>query len=70
MADESTLDPVEALKHIRAVLEAATDKAYGTPLEATFQEIRTLVDRALPPEARSADKAARIQHDRGGRVTT
>ena len=52
MTEEPPLDPVEALKHIRTILEAAADQAYGTPCEATFREIGNILDKALPPKTR------------------
>ncbi|MCJ2015219.1 hypothetical protein [Methylobacterium sp. J-076] len=49
---EQLLDLVEALLHIRAVVEATADQAYGTPSEAAFRMIRDLVDRAVPQRRR------------------
>jgi len=52
MAAELPLDPLEALKHIRTIMEAGVDQAYGTSLEATFWEIQNILDKALPPKPR------------------
>lgn len=46
------LDPVEALKHIRTLIEATAERVYGTPAEATIREIRNILDKALPPRPR------------------
>ena len=59
MTEEPPLDPVEALKHIRTVLEAAAEQAYGTPCEATFHEIRNILDKALPSKPRGRPTAQR-----------
>ena len=49
---EVPLNPVEALKHIRTIIEATAERVYGTPAEATICEIRNILDRALPPRPR------------------
>lgn len=46
---EHLLDPVEALVHIRAIVEATADDLYGTQAEPTVREIRSILDRALLP---------------------
>lgn len=49
---DQPLDPVEALKHIRTIIEAMAERVYGTPAEATICEIRNILDKALPPRVR------------------
>lgn len=46
------LDPVEALKHIRTIIEATAERVYGTPAEAPLREIHAILDKALPPRPR------------------
>lgn len=53
---DAPLDPTEALKHIRTLVDAARDQAHDTPLAATFREITNVLDRALPKSKRATRK--------------
>lgn len=64
---DEPLDPIEALRHIRTMVEAAGDTAYGTPAEATFREIWRILDRALPPKRSSANPRPHHRLGRGSR---
>ena len=46
------LDPLEALVHIRTLVEATADLTYGTKAEPTIREIMKILDKALPPRRR------------------
>lgn len=46
------MDPIEALKHIRAFVEGSCETTYGTPAEPIIREIRAILDKALPPKGR------------------
>ncbi len=50
---DAPLDPIEALVHIRAIIEASADGAYGTKAEPMVREIRNILDRVLPPQRRA-----------------
>ena len=54
MPDEPNplMDPTEVLKHIRTFIEAWSERAYGTPFEGIFRDIRNILDKALPPKPR------------------
>lgn len=43
------MDPIEALKHIRALVEGSCETTYGTRAEPIIQQI---LDKALPPKRR------------------
>jgi len=46
------MDPIEALKHIRAVVEGSCEMTYDTPAEPIIQMIQNIVDQALPRNGR------------------
>jgi hypothetical protein len=46
------MDPVEALKHIRALIEGSCETTYGTPAEPIIQMITSILDKALPTKRR------------------
>lgn len=46
------MDPIEALKHIRALVEGSCETTYGTRAEPIIQMIQQIVDKALPPKRR------------------
>ena len=46
------IDPIEALKHIRALVEGSCEMTYGTPAEPIIQMIRSILDKGLPPKRR------------------
>ncbi|MGU3475609.1 hypothetical protein [Methylobacterium sp. D48H] len=46
------IDPVEALKRIRALIEGSCETTYGTRAEPIIQMIQQIVDKALPPKRR------------------
>lgn len=47
-----SMDPIEALKHIRALVEGSCETTYGTRAEPIIQMIREILDQALPPKRR------------------
>lgn len=49
---DQILDPVEALIHIRTIIEASADGAYGTKSEPMVRAIMNILDKALPPRRR------------------
>jgi hypothetical protein len=46
------MEPVEALKHIRVLVEGSCEMTYGTRAEPIIREIRAILDKALPPKGR------------------
>ncbi len=52
MPSDAPLDPIEALVHIRAILEASADRLYGTAAEPMVREIRDILDKAIPSRRR------------------
>ncbi|MGU3668207.1 hypothetical protein ACLBX9_28815 [Methylobacterium sp. A49B] len=46
------MDPVEALKRIRALVEGSCETIYGTPAEPIIQMITGILDKALTPKQR------------------
>lgn len=56
MSDEAQpdppMDPIEALKHIRSLVEDSRELTYGTQAEPIIREIRAILDKALPPKGR------------------
>lgn len=49
---EQPLDPIEALIHIRTIVEASADLIYGTRAEPAMREITAILDKVLPPRRR------------------
>jgi len=45
-----TMDPIKALKHIRALVEGSCETTYGTLAEPIIQMTQQIIDKALPPE--------------------
>lgn len=52
LASPPPMEPTEALKHIRALVESSCETTYGTPAEPIIQMIKSIVDKALPPKRR------------------
>jgi len=50
------MDPIEALKHIRALVEGSCEMTYGTPAEPIIQMIQKILDKALPRNGRRRSK--------------
>jgi hypothetical protein len=48
----SALNPFEALKHIRTLVEGPCEKPSGTRAEPIIREIRGILEKALPPKGR------------------
>jgi hypothetical protein len=46
------MDPIEALKHIRALVEGSCEATYGTKAEPMIRMISAILDKALPPKER------------------
>lgn len=52
----SPMDPIEALKQIRALVEGSCETTYGTRAEPVIQMIRGVLDKALPAPKRRRKK--------------
>ncbi|SEG31083.1 hypothetical protein SAMN04488144_113123 [Methylobacterium sp. 190mf] len=50
------MDPVEALKQIRALVEGSCEITYGTLAEPIIQMIRSVLDKALRPALKRRPK--------------
>lgn len=48
--DPPPIDPVEALKHIRALIEGSCETTYGTRAEPIIQMIWEILDMAMRTE--------------------
>lgn len=44
------MDPIEALKHIRALVEGLYETTYKTRAEPSIQMIQQILAKALPPK--------------------
>ncbi|KNY24547.1 hypothetical protein [Methylobacterium sp. ARG-1] len=55
-SDPPAIDPVEALKQIRALVEGSCETTYGTRAEPIIRMIRDILDKALPPVSKRRQK--------------
>lgn len=57
--NDPPIDPVEALRIIRVLINAASDTIEGTAAEPTIREVSRVLDRALPERRRARRKRSK-----------